>query len=283
MTSLGQQAGERAAIAERFARDGYVFPLDVLSVEQATGYRRQLDDLVARAQGNTLGNKDQLNYPHVIFRFAHEIVSHPRILDAVEALLGPDILVWGATFFIKEPQTASYVSWHQDLRYWGLDSDAEVSAWLALSPVMEANGCMRFLPGSHLGELLPHEDTHAADNFLTRGQEAAIEIRDEETVCVPLSPGQASFHHGRLLHSSGPNRSEERRIGLAINYIAPQVRQVVGTDDYAMLVRGEDRYGHFKLVPPPSEDLSAEAMAWHARILAAQNEAIYAGAEAVTG
>ena len=201
----------------------------------------------------------------------------------MEALLGPDILVWGATFFIKEPRTESFVSWHQDLRYWGLDSDAEVSAWLALSLVTEANGCMRFLPGSHHGALLPHVDRFEEDNILTRGQRAAIEIKEEETVKVTLEPGQASLHHGRLLHASGPNRSDERRIGLAINYIATHVRQVVGKDDYAMLVRGEDRHGHFKLVPPPEADLSDEAMAWHARILAAQNEAIYAGAETGTG
>ena len=283
MTASEFPSGESSAIAERFAKDGYVFPLDVLSAEQAAGYRRQLDELVGRAGGSTLGNKDQLNYGHVIFRFAHEIVTHPRILDAVEVLLGPDILVWGATFFIKEPRTESFVSWHQDLRYWGLDSDAEVSAWLALSPVTEANGCMRFVPGSHHGALLPHVDHYEEDNFLTRGQRAAIDIDEAETVKVTLEPGQASFHHGRLLHASGPNRSDVRRIGLAINYIATHVRQVVGKDDYAMLVRGEDRYGHFKLVPPPRADLSDEAMAWHARILAAQNEAIYAGAETGTG
>jgi hypothetical protein len=145
---------------------------------------------------------------------------------------------------VKEPLTESFVSWHQDLRYWGLDSDAEVSAWVALSPVTEANGCMRFVPGSHTGELLPHSDTFAGDNFLTRGQEAAVEIEEEDTVLVPLEPGQASFHHGKLLHASGPNRSDERRIGFAINYISTSVRQTVAHEDFAMLVRGEDRYGH---------------------------------------
>ena len=266
-------------IADRFAWDGYVFPLDILSQEQAAAYRAELESLEARSRGSKLGNKDQLNYPHVIFRFAHEIVTHPDLLDAVEAILGPDILIWGSTFFIKEPHTESFVSWHQDLRYWGLDGDAEVSAWIALSPVSTANGCMRFVPRSHLGEIVPHNDTFAADNVLTRGQEAGVEIRDEDTVDVPLAPGQASFHHGRLLHSSGPNRSDERRIGFTINYIAPQMRQVVAPEDFAMLVRGEDRYGHFHLVPPPAEDLSADAMAWHRRILLAQNEAIYDGAD----
>ena len=225
-----------------------------------------------------MGNKAQLNYPHVIFRFAHALVTHPRILDAVEAIIGPDILVWGSTFFIKEPHSESFVSWHQDLRYWGLDSDAEVSAWLALSPVMEANGCMRFLPGSHKGELLPHRDTFTQNNFLTRGQEAAIEIDENETVAVTLEPGQASLHHGKLLHASGPNRADERRIGLAINYIAAHVRQEVAREDFAMPVRGKDRHGHFRHVPPPREDLSDEALSWHGRILSAQNEALYEGA-----
>jgi ectoine hydroxylase-related dioxygenase (phytanoyl-CoA dioxygenase family) len=140
---------------------------------------------------------------------------------------------------------------------------------------------MRFVPGSHTGELLPHSDTFAGDNFLTRGQEAAVEIEEEDTVLVPLEPGQASFHHGKLLHASGPNRSDERRIGFAINYISTGVRQTVAKEDFAMLVRGEDRYGHFQLVPPPDADLSEQALAWHRHILSAQNEALYDGAQAV--
>ena len=278
MPSLDPQQVTSSKIADRFARDGHVFPVDVLSRGQAASYRRDLETLERRARGSKLGNKNQLNNPHVIFRFAHEIVTHPRILDTVEAILGPDILVWGSTFFVKAPHTARFVSWHQDLRYWGLDSDAEVSAWVALSPVTEANGCMRFVPGSHKGELLPHNDTFADDNFLTRGQEAAVEIENKDTVLVPLAPGQASFHHGKLLHGSGPNHSDERRVGFAINYISPSMRQVVAKEDFAMLVRGEERYGHFQLVPPPSADLSEDAMAWHRHILTAQNEAFYDGA-----
>ena len=137
---------------------------------------------------------------------------------------------------------------------------------------------MRFVPRLHHGELLSHIDTFAEMNALTRGQTADVEISDSETIAVPLEPGQASFHHGRMLHASGPNRSEARRIGFAINYIAPQMRQVVAKEDFAMLVRGDDRYGHFQLMPPPREDLSDEALDWHCRVLTNQNEAIYEGA-----
>lgn len=277
MPSWKARPVEGGQIAERYARDGFVFPLEVLSREQAAAYRREFEDLEHQIAGSNLGNKRQLNHTHVIFRFAHRIATHPRVLDAVEAILGPDILIWGSTFFIKPAHSESYVSWHQDLRYWGLDRDAEVSAWVALSPATAASGCMRFVPGSHRREMLPHRDTFADDNLLTRGQEATVDIAEKATVLVPLEPGQASLHHGKLLHCSGPNRSDDRRIGFAINYVSPDMRQVVAKEDFAMLARGEDRYGHFRLVPPPGQDLSDEAMAWHLQVHAAQNQALYRG------
>ena len=267
-------------LADRYYEDGYYFPANILSIEEATRYRGDLEALEARIAGTRLGNKGQLNYPHVVARFAAELVRHPAILDVVEQLIGPDIMVWGGTFFTKEPHTDSYVSWHQDLRYWGLDDhNAQVSAWLALSPVTRANGCMRFIPGSHKGGIVAHNDTFANDNFLTRGQEAAIQVNEDQTVHAELEPGQASFHHGRLLHASAPNHSDERRIGFAINYIAPHVRQAVASEDFAILVRGNDRHGNFTHVPLPQDDLSEDALAWHNRILTTQNQAMYDGAE----
>ena len=262
-------------ITERFSRDGFVFPIDVLDIEEAMSCRQQLESLEGRLNGMKMCTGDQLNYPHVIFKFAHQIACNPRILDAVESILGPDILLWGSTFFIKEPRTKSFVSWHQDLRYWGLDSDAEVSAWLALTQVGEGNGCMRFVPGSHRGDLIRHIDTFEEHNVLTRGQKADVAIDNADVVSIPLLPGQASFHHGNLLHSSGPNTTDDRRIGFAINYIAPRVKQVIAEEDFAMLVRGEDKYGNFQLVPPPEDDLSDDAIKWHAEILEAQSEALY--------
>ena len=268
-----------AELAERFAEFGYFFPVTVMNATEAFSYRTELESLERRIRSSQLGNKTQLNYPHVIFRFADAIVRTPRILDAVEAMIGPDILVWGSTFFIKEPYSESYVSWHQDLRYWGLDSDAVVSTWIALSPVNKANGCMRFVPASHKGGLVDHKDTFTESNFLTRGQEAAVAIDESKVVHVELAPGQASFHHGRLLHASASNCSGERRIGLVVNYIAPHVRQTIAKKDYAMLVRGEDRFGHFEHVFSPNGDLTAEAVAQHHEILITQNEALYDGVQ----
>ena len=269
-------------IVSSYSESGYFFPIQAMDSSQAQIYRSQLEALEVANADIDLGNKNQLNFPHVIFQFANEIVRNSRILDVVEALIGPNILVWGSTFFIKEPHTDSFVSWHQDLRYWGLKKEDEVvSAWLALSPVNQANGCMRFLPKTHTSELLEHNDTFDDKNFLTRGQEANVDINEAETVHVELQPGEVSFHHGRLLHASASNNSDQRRIGLAINYISTQNRQVVAKKDFGMLVRGVDNHRYFEHVPPPDDDMSDQAMAWHNNILTAQNEALYDGAKQV--
>ena len=272
---MDQPVVETGAIAERFNRYGFHFPLPVLSEREALACRAELERLEARMVTERLGHKNQINHGHVVFRFASDLIRHSRILDAVEAILGPDILCWSSTFFTKEPRSSSYVSWHQDLRYWGLSGDEVVSAWIALGRVSEAHGCMRFVPGSHRLEILEHRDTYDGENFLTRGQEAVFEVDENRTVKVELEAGEASLHHGRLLHASGPNVSDERRIGYVINYITPDMRQTVAARDFAVLVRGEDRLGHFELVPPPEEDLAPDALAWHRRILGAQADALY--------
>ena len=271
-------AQTRTSIRTDFERDGYFAPLDVISADEAMANRAELERLESQIVGQRLGNKGQLSQAHTIFRFANNLVRNPTILDAVEELIGPDILVWGSTFFTKEAQSPSYVSWHQDLRYWGLSSDDLVSVWIALGPAKREHGCMRFVPGSHKFDMLEHRDTFDDANFLTRGQEAVIDISEDETVLVELEAGQASMHHGRLLHSSGPNQADQRRVGFVVNYLAPSMRQVVASEDFAMLVRGQDNHGHFISVPGPQDDLTPEALAWHRRIVGTQNTAIYDGA-----
>ncbi len=261
-----------------YQSQGHVFPLQVISAQQAATYLCDFNAMMQQLGDQRLGYKAQINQVHVVARFASEIVRNPAILDAVEAIIGPDILVWGSTFFLKPPQSKGFVSWHQDLRYWGLaDSEALVSAWLALGPVNRDNGCMQFLPGSHAAGLVEHVDQFESDNILTRGQHARVAPDEEEIVHVELEAGQMSLHHGYLLHASAPNHSTQPRIGYNINFIAPHNRQVVAQTDYAMLVRGEDKHGHFTLVPPPEVDFDEAAMTWHKRILDALDETIYQG------
>ena len=265
-----------------FFDQGYAFPVDVMSRQEAARCRNRFESLEQRLDDMRYGFREQLSYPHILFRFADEIVRTPAILDAVGSILGGDIMVWSTTLLIKEPHTHRHVSWHQDLRYWGLsDETSVVSTWLALSEVTTDNGCMRFIPGSHKHGLYEHDDTRAEDNSLSRGQQARVAIDESAVLPVPLSPGQMSMHHGWLLHSSAPNHTDDRRIGFITVYIAPSVRQTSSDEDYAMLVRGKDTHGHFTQVPPPREDLSDTAKSWHQRVLAAQDKII--GADKVIG
>lgn len=265
-------------ISEAFNRDGFFFPLSAMPSAQTAEYRRVFRSLEDRIETSGIGRGGQLNQMHSVLCFVNEIARNDRILDAVEAVIGPDIMVWGSTFFIKEPRTTGFVSWHQDLHYWGLeDRNAMVSAWLALGPVSRSNGCMQFVRSSHRHGLVEHKDEFDADNFLYRGQVALAEIDESDIVHVELEAGQFSLHHGYLLHSSPANLSNIRRWGLTINYIAPHNRQVVAPRDFAMLVRGEDRFGHFAHVPAPESDLCPEALQWHRRLLEAKDLATYAG------
>ena len=185
---------------ERYASDGCVFPIDVLSRAEAAEGRRRLEDAEARC-----GNLHYSPKPHLTFRFVDELIRDPRIVDRIESLIGPNILVWDSTFIIKEARDARFVSWHQDLTYWGLEPPDVVSVWLALSPSTPESGCMRFLPGSHTAQL-PHRDTFAEQNILSRGQEVALHVEERKVVDVVLAPGQMSLHHGRVVHGSAPNR-----------------------------------------------------------------------------
>ena len=119
---------------------------------------------------------------------------------------------------------------------------------------------MRFIAASHHREILPHRDTFADANMLTRGQEIASVVNEDDAVDVVLRPGQMSLHHGHIFHASSPNNSSDRRFGLAIRYITPAMRQAVGQRDYAVLVRGEDRFGHFVTPPVPTGDFTPDAL-----------------------
>jgi non-heme Fe2+,alpha-ketoglutarate-dependent halogenase len=267
------------SIFQAYERDGYYFPLQVLSRRTAGDYARRLTAISEGEHVNTLGYRGQLNHLHVVCPYINDMVRDPTILDAVESLLGPDILIWGSALFVKPAQTPTFVSWHQDLTYWGLSSDREVAAWFALGPVTRENGCMRFISGSHKMGSVPHRDTHDSSNVLTRGQYADVGIDEENAVYVELEPGQVSLHHGHLLHGSVANNSDIPRVGIVVNYIATSVAQSVSKTDFAMLVRGEDNYNNFLHLPNPKAELDEQGLSWHKKIVEAQSEALYEGAE----
>jgi non-heme Fe2+,alpha-ketoglutarate-dependent halogenase len=267
----------KALNAEQVARyheTGYHFPVDVLSPSEVAYYRGALEDYERSTGGPIQG--PMRHRIHVLFTWAAELVRHPRILDAVEDVLGPNLLCWNTNFFIKEPHDQGFVSWHQDATYWGLSSPDVCTAWVALSPANAVSGCMKFVPGTHREQVV-HNDTFDKNNLLTRGQEIAVEVDEGKGVLAELGSGQCSLHHVLLVHGSEPNRSDDRRIGLAIRYIPTYVKQAVGQRDFASLVRGVDTYNHFEPEPRPVSDLHPDALDFHKRVTDAQVQVLYRG------
>src|ERR1700748_687287 len=253
---------------------GYHFPIDALSPGEVADLRRKLEDYEAESGGPI--KADMRHRSHVLFTWIDEMIRHPKILDAIEDVLGPNILCWNTSFFIKQARDLGFVSWHQDATFWGLSSADVATAWVAMSPANKVSGCMKFVAGTHLKQVA-HEDTFDKNNLLTRGQEIAVEVDEAQAVHVELQPGQASLHHVLLFHGSEPNQSDQRRIGLAIRYIPTHLKQAVGHRDWATLVRGKDAYGHFEPEHVPKHDLEPEALAFHKAVTDEQLRVLYRG------
>jgi chlorinating enzyme len=267
------------AAVDQYRDRGYWFPVPVLGEDEVSRLRGKLEAF-EKTQGHPVHGA-QRSKSHLLFKWLDDLMRDARILDAVEDLIGPDILCWNTLFWIKEAHSPTYVSWHQDLRYWGLDCDDLVTAWVALSPATEQSACMRVLPGSHREDMLPHDDVYNQDNMLTRGQEISVEVDEDAAVTMALEPGQMSLHNVRLAHASGPNRSGDRRIGTSLHYMPTRSRQLVGEWDSAALVRGVDRYHHFAAAPVPSRDMDPVAVAFHEKASTAVRDILFEGAARV--
>ena len=232
--------------------NGFVAPVTVIDGAAAAEHRSTLE--VAERE---LGPLHYINKIHTVMSSPYELATAPVVLDLVEAMIGPDILLYNTNYIIKEPGSTAHISWHQDLTYWGLDDDdAQVSMWLALSPATAASGCMVMVPGTHKGGRAEHIEVPDDDNILLLGQQIA-HVDESAGVHCALAPGEASFHHGWSIHRSAPNVSADRRIGLNVQYVAPHNLQH-GPAHSATLVRGEDRFGHYGSEPKPQTWLDKE-------------------------
>jgi non-haem Fe2+, alpha-ketoglutarate-dependent halogenase len=295
----------------QFERDGYLCPIRVLDdreverhlasyMEYSAANKARLDSLPPNQKYKVLSET------HFMLPWVYEIVTHPRVLDAVETLLGPNLLAWNSNWFTKMPGEKSYVGWHQDGTYWKLTVSERgtvpfcsadhpqrmvpvvsmvpaakvgqsptvfspptvVTAWVALTPSTPANGCMRVIPGTHTEPMIPQRETYQPENALSRGQEIAVEVDEQQAVDMALGPGQMSLHHVWIIHGSNANTSPDTpRIGIAIRYTRPEVRQESPTRPFAMLVRGTDACGNFNLQPPPTSTSFQEQQRRHQTIV----------------
>ncbi len=260
---------------EEYKRNGILFPVDVMPAARAAQLLEQLESIESQHGGRLPARLNQK--PHLLHPWMNELIRHPAILDAVESVLGPDLLCWGAQFFAKNAHDPSFVSWHQDGTYWGLSKPDVITAWVALTPSQPFNGCMRVVPGTQQAQV-PHADTFADQNLLSRGQEIAVDVDLAKAVDVTLQPGQMSLHHVLIFHGSEPNTSDIRRVGFAIRYVPTSVRQLSGSRESATLVRGVDRFNHFDHEEAPEGEMHPAAVARHAAVVDRQLKILYAGA-----
>ncbi|MBT3533719.1 MAG: phytanoyl-CoA dioxygenase family protein [Rhodospirillaceae bacterium] len=243
---------------------GYVHPIPVLSAEEVRAARAEIEAFETKT-GKTLDYPEK-SKSYLLFDWAENLVRHPAILDAVEDLIGPDILVYHTTMWIKDAGTPGYILWHQDGTYFFLDQPLHVTAWIALSEASVDSGCMHVLPGTQdLGQL-DHQDDPGEHNLILRGQAIFGRFDDEVGIPMPLQAGEMSLHNTDLVHCSHPNRAADRRMGFGISYIPAHVRDVGTPPGSAMLVRGRD-HGNFRPEQRIGAALSAEAYENHAQLM----------------
>jgi ectoine hydroxylase-related dioxygenase (phytanoyl-CoA dioxygenase family) len=194
------------------------------------------------------------------------LIRHPKILDAVEDVIGPNILVWTSTFFIKEPHSPTFAAWHQDGAYFGLDPHEQVCAWVALTDASREAGCMEQLSSRGQPRELHHAPLGLANSINRAGQTIMEPFDDTSPMAMALLAGSFSLHHEFAVHRSAPNNASHRRVGIGLNYIPTHVRVDSSVRCRAMLVRGEDTHGNFDLIEPPSAERDAAALAVHQQV-----------------
>jgi non-heme Fe2+,alpha-ketoglutarate-dependent halogenase len=264
----------------QYQHEGYIGAVDVMSPAAAGHIRQQLEAFEA-AQGGAL-HANQRSRAFLLFKWLDDLIHSAEVLDPIEALIGPNIMCWSTIFWIKEAGSKSFVDWHQDNTYWGLSSRRVVTAWFAISDASEQAGCMSVIPRTHSGANLQHEDTYDENNMLTRGQRI-VGLDTKQAVSMPLRAGQMSLHNYCLAHGSGPNLSNDRRMGVSMHFMPPDTQQQVVEWDCGALVRGTDANGHFVHTPRPRFDMDPVCVAFHAKASGAMRDVLYAGAKEKLG
>ncbi len=242
---------------KQYEEEGYVAPIDALSKEEAIEVREEIE-LIEKKWPNELEGLGR-NYIHLISPAFDKVCNNTKILDAVESLIGKNILICGTTLFVKNPNEKSFVSFHQDAKYIGLEPHNWVTAWVAITDANEENGCMRMWSGSHKNELQYHNQKFDENNLLTRGQ-TVENVPMDETKPVILKAGQISLHHPKVIHGSGLNKSNDRRIGFVIqSYIGTNVDQVLGKM-YVQQARGDDTFKYHEHVARANVPMNQEGI-----------------------
>jgi hypothetical protein len=247
--------------------NGFLFPIPALTQPEIEFFLAGLQRLETEL-GAPVAEADVKWRSHA---YAHspwfdKLIRHPRILDAVEDVIGPNILVWTSTFFIKEPHSKTFAAWHQDGTYFGLQPKEQVCAWVALTDATREAGCMEHLSNHGSPRQLHHAPLGLKNSINRAGQTIMEPFDNSKPVAMALPAGSFSLHHELSVHRSAPNHASHRRVGIGLNYIPTHARVDGPVRCHAMLVRGEDNYGHFDLIDPPVGERDPAALAVHQQV-----------------
>ncbi len=257
------------AEVEMMRRDGYVAPVRVFDAARARAFRDRLEEFEAsvadRPAEETLFTLSRFK-PHLLFTWLDEICHDPKLLDAMEDVLGPDLIIFSGAFFTKNARDGNYVPWHQDTTYADFDGGRYARAWVAFTDSHPGNGCMRVIKGSHKTQLMHTEEPDNPHNILFRREKVAEAVAETDAVDLVLQPGEMSIHDYGVVHGSNPNDSDDRRIGFAITFVSADTMPR-GRRETGMLVRGRARNDGWELEPRPKADLDAAARAAHKKAM----------------
>ncbi|MEU8192902.1 phytanoyl-CoA dioxygenase family protein [Microbispora amethystogenes] len=243
--------------------EGFCLPVDLLLPEEAAGILqevRRYEELATRV-GGVLGHNWTFPKSHLVAGWADRLVHDGRVLAIAEQVLGPDLLVWATSLFLRKAGSPGELAWHQDAPYYGWEEfdGKAIRMWIALTDTDRGNGTMRYAPRTHRSGLLSHSFRGSGVTALMRGEEVEFDVDDETALDVTLTAGQCSLHLPTTIHSSGPNASRSDRVCFAIDFIRPGVR-LLGGRDSALLVRGADMSGRYELESRPAEEFGAAAL-----------------------
>lgn len=255
-----------ANLAEKFQSDGFLIGLDVLTNDEVDFYLKSFQSYEERLGGKVTGSYRFKS--HLLLPWMYQLATHPKIVEVVKQILGPDILCWSTDLFPKDPGTGKICGWHQDATYIGMEPPDALTVWVALTESNLNNGCVQFSKGSHLKGQLEHNKTFVDNSMLLYGQEIPVTVDESTVAYAELKPGQASVHHIMTVHASGPNQSQGRRIGIAIRYCGAYIKQRESIGDSATLVCGED-CGNFPLEPVPVREFGPEEVEAHKKAVSA--------------
>ncbi len=254
-----------SAELDHYRERGYVFPRYRLPDAALARLRAATDGLLATY--TDVAQEDLAN-PHMIPPTTGPALNpfmaaarDPGVLDLVEQVIGPDLILWITRVLCKPPVLGREVPWHQDGEYWPMRPLATASVWIAIDPVSRANGCMRFIPGSHRQQQLYRHHVSDRSNLVLNLELDGDQFDEADAVDVELEPGEMSIHDVRLIHGSLANTSGRRRAALILRYMPATSyydRSLVKRrkdnspfnifDQPLWLLRGVDRTGNNDLV-----------------------------------